>query len=143
MKAPFVCNGCAGALAVNAYIQDRRIYVARNAQIEYQTLLVEAREGIPLNKEEFYHNKQIISNAVRAGQHVFHAIHANDLSVSKIPKSQAKIKRLRVSESPIPAALCMLILNPRIKEVADRILNFDVRIMINQNLPYDLFSKLL
>ncbi len=42
-----------GALAANAYIQ------GRNAQIEYRTLLVEAREGIPLNKEEFYHNEQI------------------------------------------------------------------------------------
>ena len=42
-----------GALAANAYIQ------GRNAQIKYRTLLVEAREGIPLNKEEFYHNEQI------------------------------------------------------------------------------------
>lgn len=30
----------------------------------------------------------------------------------------------------------MLILNLRIKEIADRILNFDVRIMINQNPLY-------
>lgn len=57
------------------------IYVARNTHIEYQILLVEAREESPLNKEEFYHNEQIISNAVRAAQHVFHAIHTNDLSV--------------------------------------------------------------
>ena len=42
-----------GALAANAYIQ------GRNAQIEYRTLLVEACEGIPLNKEEFCHNEQI------------------------------------------------------------------------------------
>ncbi len=82
LKAPFVCNGCARR-SRSQCIYPRRIYVARNAQIEYQTLLVEAREGIPLNKEEFYRNEQIISNAVRAGQHIFHAIHANDLSVSK------------------------------------------------------------
>ncbi len=42
-----------GARAANAYNQ------GRNAQIEYRTLLLEAREGIPLNKEEFYLNEQI------------------------------------------------------------------------------------
>jgi len=82
MKAPFVCNGCSKRSHCNC-IYPRRIYVAKNAQNEYATVLVEAREGIPLNKEEFYQNEQIISDAVRSGQHVFHAIHANNLSVSK------------------------------------------------------------
>lgn len=82
MKAPFVCNGCAKRTHCSC-IYPRRIYIAKNAQIEYQTTLVEAREGIPLNKEEFYRNEQIISDAVRSGQHIFHAIHANKLSVSK------------------------------------------------------------
>lgn len=82
LKAPFVCNGCAKLNHVHC-IFPRRIYNARNAQTEYQTVLVESREGIPLNKEEFYINEQIISDAVRSGQHVFHAIHANNLSVSK------------------------------------------------------------
>lgn len=82
LKAPFVCNGC-NKLNHSHCIYPRRIYTARNAQAEYETVLVEAREGIPLNKEEFYANEQIISDAVRAGQHVFHAIHANNLSVSK------------------------------------------------------------
>lgn len=82
LKAPFVCNGCAKR-SYSHCIYPRRIYTARNAQAEYETLLVEAREGIPLNKEEFYRSEQIISQAVRAGQHIFHAIHANNLSVSK------------------------------------------------------------
>lgn len=82
MKAPFVCNGCAKRNHSNC-IYPRRMYIARNAQIEYETVLVEAREGIPLNKDEFYQNEQIISDAVRSGQHIFHAIHANNLSVSK------------------------------------------------------------
>lgn len=82
LKAPFVCNGCDKRAHSNC-IYPRRIYVAKNAQTEYRTVLVEAREGIPLNKEEFYQNEQIISDAVRAGQHIFHAIHANNLPVSK------------------------------------------------------------
>lgn len=82
MKAPFVCNGCAKRSHCNC-IYPRRIYVARHAQSEYETVLVESREGIPLNKEAFYQNEQIISDAVRSGQHIFHAIHANNLSVSK------------------------------------------------------------
>lgn len=82
MKAPFVCNGCAKRSHCGC-IYPRRIYIAANAQNEYQTILVEAREGIPLNKEAFYLHEQIISDAVRSGQHVYHAIHANELSVSK------------------------------------------------------------
>ena len=46
-------------------------------------MLVESREGIPLNKEEFYRNEQIISSAVKSGQNIYHAINANNLSVSK------------------------------------------------------------
>jgi len=82
LKAPFVCNGCPKRSHCHC-IYPRRIYVAKNAQTEYQTMLVEAREGIPLNKEEFYRHERIISDAVRAGQHIFHAIHANHLQVSK------------------------------------------------------------
>ena len=82
MKAPFVCNGCARRTHCGC-IYPRKIYVAKNAQTEYQTVLVESREGIPLNKEEFYRNEQIISDSVRSGQHIFHAIHANELHVSK------------------------------------------------------------
>ena len=46
-------------------------------------VLVESREGIPLTKEEFYKTEEIISSAVKAGQNVYHAIQANNLSVSK------------------------------------------------------------
>ncbi len=53
LKAPSSVMDLPGAGAANAYNQ------GRNAQIEYRTLLVEAREGIPLNKEEFYLNEQI------------------------------------------------------------------------------------
>ena len=82
LKAPFVCNGCDKRTHCHC-IYPRRIYVAKNAQKEYRNLLTEAREGVPLNREEFYRTEQIISDAVRSGQHIYHAICANALQVSK------------------------------------------------------------
>ena len=82
LKAPFVCNGCSKQNHSNC-IYPRRKYCAKIAQKEYETILTESREGIPLNKEEFYANERIISQAVKNGQHIYHAITANELSVSK------------------------------------------------------------
>ncbi len=81
LKAPFVCNGCEmKGRAKCPYI--RRVYVAKTAQSTYEKTLVESRTGIPLNKESFYETEQIISNAVKRGQHVYHAIKANNLPIS-------------------------------------------------------------
>ena len=82
LKAPFVCNGCSKQNHCNC-IFPRRKYSAKTAQKEYETTLKDSREGIPLSKEEFYENERIISEAVKNGQHIYHAITANDLSVSK------------------------------------------------------------
>ena len=82
LKAPFVCNGCPKRNHSNCHYP-RRLYHAKTAQQEYEALLVEAREGIPLTKEEFYKTEEIISSAVKAGQNIYHAIQANELPVSK------------------------------------------------------------
>lgn len=82
LKAPFVCNGCQKRNHSNCQYPRRR-YTAKNAQKAYESLLKESREGIPLNKEDFYHTEDIISTAVRSGQHIYHAINANALNVSK------------------------------------------------------------
>ena len=82
MKAPFVCNGCPKRNHSNCNYP-RRKYEAKRAQAEYETVLTESREGIPLTKEEFYQTEKIISSAVLSGQHIYHAIKANDLPVSK------------------------------------------------------------
>ena len=82
LKAPFVCNGCPKRNHSNCQYP-RRIYNAKTAQSEYETVLVESREGIPLTKEEFYKTEEIISSAVKAGQNIYHAIQANNLPVSK------------------------------------------------------------
>ena len=81
LKAPYVCNGCEMKGRSSCKFI-RRVYQAKKAQADYETLLSEARTGIPLNKEIFYETEKIISNAVRKGQHVFHAIKSNNLPVS-------------------------------------------------------------
>lgn len=82
LKAPFVCNGCPNRNRSNCHYP-RRIYHAKTAQQEYESVLVESREGIPLTKEEFYKTEAIISSAVKSGQNIYHAIKANNLPVSK------------------------------------------------------------
>lgn len=81
LKAPFVCNACKDRIR-SCCRYPRRMYIAKKAQADYEELLVDARTGIPLNKESFYKTEKIISEAVRSGQHVYHAIQANDLPVS-------------------------------------------------------------
>ncbi len=81
LKAPFVCNGC-DRRSRSSCPYRRQLYIAKNAQSAYKSLLSEARTGIPLNREEFYETERIISNAVQNGQHIYHAIKANNLSVS-------------------------------------------------------------
>lgn len=81
LRAPFVCNGCEKKGRANCkYL--RQIYSARNAQKEYEDTLVESRTGVALNREEFYESEKVISEAVRNGQHVYHAIKSNNVPVS-------------------------------------------------------------
>lgn len=81
LKAPFVCNGCEKKSRSSCPYR-RQIYSAKHAQASYESLRTDSRSGIPLNKESFYETERIISTAVRNGQHVYHAIQANDLPVS-------------------------------------------------------------
>lgn len=81
LKSPFVCNACyKRSRSTCPYI--RRLYSAKYAQKMYEETLSESRSGIPLNKESFYQTEKIISDAVRKGQHIYHAIKANNLPVS-------------------------------------------------------------
>ena len=81
LKAPFVCNGCEKRSRSSCPYR-RQLYVAKTAQSEYDTVLVESRTGIPLNKESFYKTERIISEAIRNGQHIYHIIRSNNLPVS-------------------------------------------------------------
>lgn len=80
-KAPFVCNGCDKRSRSSCpYI--RHLYEAKRADAEYHETLVESRTGIPLNKESFYETDRILTQAIRNGQHLYHAIKANNLPIS-------------------------------------------------------------
>lgn len=81
LKAPFVCNGCEYRSRSSCRFP-RQLYIAKHAQADYESLLVESRTGIPLNKEEFYETERIISAGVKSGQHIYHAIKTNNLPVS-------------------------------------------------------------
>lgn len=82
LKAPFVCNGCPKQYNSSCRYR-RQKYVARKAQNDYEQLLSEAREGIPLNKESFYETEKIVSDGVKNGQHIYHIIHSRQLPVSQ------------------------------------------------------------
>lgn len=71
LKAPFVCNGCQKKHSASCpYI--RFYYRSNAAQTEYKALLTDAREGIPLNKQEFYEMDRIITEGIKKGQHLYH-----------------------------------------------------------------------
>lgn len=80
LKAPFVCNGCKNR-SRSCCNYPRHLYEAKAAHSDYKALLSEAREGVALNKESFYRTEEILSNAVHRGQHLYHAIKANNLSI--------------------------------------------------------------
>jgi hypothetical protein len=52
LKTPFCCNPCEKKNRLCAY--QKRYYHAKPAQKAYESLLVEAREGVPLGRESFY-----------------------------------------------------------------------------------------
>ena len=69
LKAPFICNGCEHRSRSSCRCQ-RQLYVAKHAQADYETTLVESRTGIPLNKKTFYETEKIISEAISKGQYI-------------------------------------------------------------------------
>jgi IS30 family transposase len=81
LKTPFVCNHCSKKSYNCCY--NKQKYVAKLAQQEYESLLSEAREGIPLTKESFYKADRVITNGIHDGQHLYHILQSNDLEMSK------------------------------------------------------------
>lgn len=79
-KAPYVCNGCPRRRANCGY--KKIFYFAKQAQQKYENLLSEAREGTPLNQQEFWEMEKILSNGIKKGQHVYHILKTNNLNVS-------------------------------------------------------------
>jgi IS30 family transposase len=81
LKAPFVCNPCSKKRVRCKY--QKQFYSAKKAQQEYEALLSEAREGIPLTKESFYEIDRTVSEGVKRGQRLYHIMQMKPLGVSK------------------------------------------------------------
>ena len=81
MKAPFVCNSCEKR-NYNRCAYRKQFYYAKQAQKEYEFTLVDSREGIPLNKQEFHDADAIISKAVKKGQRLYHIMQTYDVGIS-------------------------------------------------------------
>ena len=50
----------------------KQLYLAKNTQSEYESLLSESREGIVLGKNEFYGMDTVLSAGIEKGQHLYH-----------------------------------------------------------------------
>ena len=81
LKAPFVCNPCEKRRRHCPF--QKQLYIAKHAHREYETLLSEAREGIPLNKEEFWEADAIIADGMKKGQRLYHIMETHDVGFSK------------------------------------------------------------
>jgi IS30 family transposase len=81
LKPPFTCNGCPKHRYKCGF--DKFVYYAKQAQQAYESTLVTAREGIPLNSQKFYDNDRILKEGLEAGRHLHQIMQAHDLGVSK------------------------------------------------------------
>lgn len=81
LKPPFVCNPCEKKRYSCPFQKQK--YIAKLAQQEYEALLVDAREGVALNKEEFYAADKVIADGIQQGQHLYHILQSNHLQMSK------------------------------------------------------------
>lgn len=79
-KAPYVCNACPKRRVNCGY--KKIFYYAKQAQKKYEQLLVQAREGTPLNKETFWEMDKVVSKGVKKGQRIYHILKTNKLDVS-------------------------------------------------------------
>ena len=79
-KAPFVCNGCPKRRQNCGY--KKILYLAKQAQKQYEQTLVESREGTPLNSKTFWDMDKVISDGVKKGQHIYHILKTHNLDVS-------------------------------------------------------------
>ena len=80
-KAPYVCNNCPKKRTDCGF--NRYLYYAKKAQEQYEIMLRESREGIPLNKESFYQMDKVLTQGIQKKQSIYHIIQTHNLPVSK------------------------------------------------------------
>jgi IS30 family transposase len=101
LKATFVCNPCKKRRG-NCSFQ-KQVYIANKAQAEYEFTLHDSREGIPLNKEEFWEADAVIAQGIKKGQRLYHIMASNKVGFSK-PSAYRHLHRgyLSVSKLDFP-----------------------------------------
>ena len=80
LKAPFVCNGCQRKRYCKL---EKHEYLARPAHEAYRDTLSECRTGIAFAKESFYEDDRIITEGLKQGQHLYHIIQTQNVTMSK------------------------------------------------------------
>jgi IS30 family transposase len=102
MKAPYVCNACEKQ-SYNRCPYRKQFYRAKKAHEEYEFTLVDSREGIPLNKQEFHDADAIISEAVKKGQRLYHIVNTYDVGIS-LPSAYRYLHKnyLSISKMDMP-----------------------------------------
>lgn len=77
-KPPYVCNGCEDKLSCTL---EKRVYSAKHAQKEYETVRSESRQGLQITEEEVLRLDSIISPLLMKGQSLHHICinHADEI----------------------------------------------------------------
>lgn len=73
-KSPYVCNGCDDRRKCTL---TKKFYSAKDAQKDYEGVLVESRSGIEMSPEELQRINDIVTPLVNNGQSIHH-IHSNN-----------------------------------------------------------------
>lgn len=68
-KPPYVCNGCNNQKKCTLR---KKLYVAKDAQNEYEYIRSESRTGIAITEDELNHLDQLITPLVKNGQSIHH-----------------------------------------------------------------------
>lgn len=80
LRAPYVCNGCEFYSKCNS---EKYLYRANTAQRQYETTLVESRQGINIDDEELHTLDTIVSNGIKHGQSLSSIQRTLDLKCSR------------------------------------------------------------
>lgn len=78
LRPPYVCNGCSNRYSCSL---EKRLYVAADAQKEYQLVLSEARSGISLSESEIRYLDEIVTPLIRKKQSPHHICVTNQDSI--------------------------------------------------------------
>lgn len=68
-KPPYVCNGCGN---LKKCTLRKKLYIAKEAQEEYEYVRSEARTGIAITESELGHLDQIVTPLIKKGQSIHH-----------------------------------------------------------------------